>query len=107
MAISNEIIEEVKKRLVEVYNPQKIYLFGSYAWGCPTEESDLDLLIVVDDSQEKRHKRGKPGIIALWGLGISKDLMVYTQEEAAQRANDPSSLIYKILQQGKVIYARA
>ena len=107
MAISNEVIEEVKKRLIEVYNPITIYLFGSYAWGCPTEDSDLDLLIIVDDSKEKRHKRGKPGIIALWGLGISKDLMVYTQEEAAERANDPSSLIYKIVQQGKVIYARS
>ena len=106
MIISNEVIEEVKTRLIEVYNPVKIYLFGSYAWGYPTEDSDLDLLIVVDDSQEKKHKRSRPGYEALWGLGISKDLMIYTQHEFDQRANDPSSLMYKILKNGKVLYAR-
>ena len=96
MAISNEVIEEVKRRLIEVYDPIAIYLFGSYAWGCPTEDSDLDFLIVVEKSDEQRHKRGKPGFLALWGLGISKDLMVYTQDEVEQRASDTTSLIHKI-----------
>jgi predicted nucleotidyltransferase len=105
--ISQETIEEVKKRLVEVYDPLKIYLFGSYAWGCPTEESDLDFLIVVDDSQEKRHKRSKPGYEVLWGLNISKDLMVYTQQELADRVTDQNSLISKIVNQGKVLYVKS
>ena len=55
--ISPEMIEEVKNRLVSTYNPEKIYLFGSYAWGTPDEESDLDLLVVVKTSDEKSHKR--------------------------------------------------
>jgi len=42
--ISQETIEEVKNRLVKTYDPISIYLFGSYAWGHPTEDSDLDLL---------------------------------------------------------------
>ena len=46
--ITNEVIEEVKNRLVKTYDPLAIYLFGSYAWGTPTEESDLDLVIIVD-----------------------------------------------------------
>ncbi len=40
-------MEDVKNRLVRAYNPLTIYLFGSYAWGTPTEDSDLDLVIVV------------------------------------------------------------
>ena len=44
--ITPEIIEEVKKRLIAVYKPEAIYLFGSYAWGAPTEGSDLDLLVI-------------------------------------------------------------
>lgn len=107
MIISNETIEEVKKRLVEVYDPLKIYLFGSYAWGHPTEESDLDFLIVVDDSQEKRHKRSKPGYEVLWGLNISKDLMVYTQQEVETRLTDQNSLLSKIVNQGKVLYVKS
>jgi predicted nucleotidyltransferase len=106
MPITQEVIEEVKKRLIDVYNPLKIYLFGSYAWGSPTEDSDLDLLIVIEESNEKRHKRGKPGYMALWGMDISKDLMIYTKDELEQRATDPSSLIYKILKEGRVLHAR-
>lgn len=107
MAISNEVIEEVKKRLIKVYDPFKIYLFGSYAWGCPTEDSDLDFLIVIDSSEEKRHKRSKRGYEVLWGLDISKDIMVYTKEELEACLADQNSLVYKIVNQGKVLYARA
>jgi predicted nucleotidyltransferase len=104
--ITPEIIEEVKNRLVNVYQPEAIYLFGSYAWGHPDEESDLDLLVVVRQSDEKSHKRSLPGRRALWGLNIAKDIMVYTQDEFNERVIDPTTLIYKIKTKGRVIYAR-
>ena len=102
--ITPEIIEEVKKRLVSVYEPEAIYLFGSYAWGHPDEESDLDLLVVVRTSEEKSHKRCILGRRALWELNIAKDLIVYTQDEFNERITDPTSLLYKIKNNGKVIY---
>ena len=105
--ITPEIIEEVKNRLVNVYNPEAIYLFGSYAWGTPDEESDLDLLVVVQSSDERSHKRTIVGRRALWELDIPKDLIVYTQEEFNARIIDSTSLVYKIKNNGKVIYARS
>lgn len=105
--ITHETIEEVKNRLIKVYNPLEIYLFGSYAWGTPTEDSDLDLLIVIEESDEKRHKRGKPGFEALWGMCISKDLIVYTKDELEKYSADPTSLVHKILKDGKALYVRA
>lgn len=105
--ITQEIIEEVKKRLVNVYKPESIYLFGSYAWGHPDDESDLDLLVVVRASDEKSHKRCIPGRRALWELNIAKDLIVYTQDEFNARVTDSTSLLYKIKTSGKVIYARS
>ena len=104
--ITPEIIEEVKNRLVEVYHPELIYLFGSYAWGNPDEDSDLDLLVVVHASDEKSHKRSIVGRRALWELDIAKDLIVYTNDEFNERITDPTSLLYKIKNDGKVIYAR-
>lgn len=86
---------------------RKIYLFGSYAWGIPAAESDLDLLVVVHDSNEKSHRRSMAGRRALWELDIPKDLMVYTEEEFNARVTDPTSLLYKIKNNGKVIYARS
>lgn len=105
--INKEIINEVKNRLVKAYDPLAIYLFGSYAWGIPTKESDLDLLIVVEKSEEKSYKRPLPGQRVLFGLGISKDLIVYTKEEFDRYAADVTTLCHKIEQDGRLIYAKA
>ena len=105
--IKKELIEEVKDRLVKAYNPNAIYLFGSYAWGTPTEDSDLDILVVVEKSSEKTYRRPIPGYDALFGLGISKDLIVYTQEEFDKYAHDITTLCYKIKQDGELMYAKS
>ncbi|KKQ32269.1 MAG: Nucleotidyltransferase domain protein [candidate division TM6 bacterium GW2011_GWF2_37_49] len=105
--INKETIEEVKNRLVKTYNPIAIYLFGSYAWGTPTEDSDLDLLIVVDKSDERAIKRSFEGYKALWGLGISKDIIVYTSSEFEHASQKEMSLSHKVKSRGKVIYVRA
>jgi uncharacterized protein len=106
--INKETIEEVKNRLVKTYNPIAIYLFGSYAWGSPTKDSDLDLLIVVDKSDEKSYKRPIHAYVALRGLeDISKDIIVYTKDEFELVSNNVTTLGYKIKKDGKVLYARA
>ena len=105
--ISQETIEEVKNRLIKVYNPVTIYLFGSYAWGNPDEDSDLDLLIVVDSSDEKRHKRGIPGSRSLRGMLIPKDILVFTKDEFDSWAQNVTTLCYKVKNTGKILYARA
>ena len=47
--ISKSKIQEAVKRLADTYQPLTIYLFGSYAWGKPHEDSDLDFLVVMND----------------------------------------------------------
>jgi len=105
--ITQAVIEEVKNRLVKTYNPIAIYLFGSYARGTPNEESDLDLLIVVDASDEKTYKRPVSGHRALRDLDISKDIIVSTKEEFDRAVSDATTLLYKIRRDGALIYARA
>ncbi len=105
--INKDLIEEVKKRLIKTYDPVTIYLFGSYAWGHPDEESDLDLLIVVDKSDEKSYRRPVAGHMALRGLDISKDIIVQTKEVFDHRSREITTLEFKIKRDGKVLYARA
>lgn len=99
-----EIIETVKERLIKAYNPRTVYLFGSFAWGKPDEHSDLDLLVVIDSSDEKPYKRLLKGINALSGLRIAKDILVYTGTEFEELASDVSTLCYKIKKEGVKLY---
>ena len=105
--INKDMIEEVKNRLVKAYDPVAIYLFGSYAWGTPTEDSDLDLLIVIDKSDERPIKRSLTGYKVLWGLEVAKDIIVYTNEEFEASAQKEASLSCRVKNHGKMIYARA
>ena len=105
--INKKTIEEVTSRLVKTYNPLEIYLFGSYAWGTPNEDSDLDILIVVEKSSEKSYRRPVSGHHALFGLMIPKDIIVYTQKEFKKSSNDETNLMFKIKKEGKKIYAKA
>lgn len=104
--ISQAIINEAIKRLVKVYDPLQIYLYGDYVWGSPNEESTFDLLIVIEESDERVLKRGYLAFEALLGLKIPQNVVVFTKEEFDKYAKDPKSNTYEIKNRGKVLYAR-
>jgi predicted nucleotidyltransferase len=105
--VTQAVIEEVKNRLVKAYDPIAIYLFGSYAWGKPDEDSDLDILIVVEKSDEKSYKRPVRGYDVLSGLGVSKDLIVHTKEEFDRSLASAHTLCAKIARDGRLLYAKS
>ncbi|MBT9169734.1 MAG: hypothetical protein DDT18_00069 [Actinobacteria bacterium] len=74
--VDRAVIDEVVRRIVERVRPQKIILFGSYAYGRPHADSDLDILVVME-SELPRYKRAVPIYRALAGLLIPKDVLVY------------------------------
>jgi len=106
--ITLEQIEQAKLRLVEAYNPTKIYIFGSYAWGKPNEDSDLDLMIIVPSSENsKPHLRSYDGYMALGGIGFPKELIVLTEEEFEVRSSNEAYLAFKVKNEGICIYSRS
>lgn len=105
--ISKQQIEEVKQRLIKTYDPLAIYIFGSYAWGHPTEDSDLDLLVVVDQYKHDRFSDMAEGHKSLIGMNISKDILLYTKEQFEKSIADNLSLCHKIFKNGEKIYAKA
>ena len=104
--VNEQEIQAITQRLVRLYNPQAIYLFGSYAWGHPDEDSDLDFLVIVD-KVEDRYKALVAGHRELSDLSVPKDLLVVTNEEFEARSQNVSQFMYKIKHKGKQIYARA
>lgn len=104
--IKKSTVEHIKDTLVAVYKPLKVYLFGSYAWGKPTKNSDLDFLIVVSKSTTPSYKRPVKGYHALWGMTVPKDILVFTKKEFEELSEDVTTLCYKIKHEGKVLYAK-
>ena len=98
------VIEEATRRLVAEFQPEQIWLFGSYAWGEPTEDSDLDLVVVVPSSQERNLQRVRRANQTLRGIGLPKDVLVHTRSEFETYHDVASSLTYKIIHEGKLLY---
>lgn len=97
-------IEEARKRLVQGLHPERIILFGSHAWGTPGPDSDLDLLVIVADSDKPPHKRAQAAYRSLTGLGVPCDVIVQTRAEAEQASRVRTSLTSKALREGRVLH---
>ena len=79
-------LAEILDRLCNAFAPVAICLYGSYACGTPNRHSDIDPLVVVEDSNLNPYKRDAAAYRALSGLGVAKDVQVYTRDEFEQRA---------------------
>lgn len=99
------LIEEATRRIVAAFNPERIILFGSYAYGQPTPDSDMDLLIVMDTITPP-HKRAVPVRKLLKHMGIAKDIIVKTPEEFERFKDIVGTIIYPAAHMGKVLYER-
>ena len=102
--LSTELLSKIEQRLVAALEPEQIILFGSYAYGEPTEDSDIDLLVIVSRSDEPRYRRSRIAYKALRGIGVPKDILVMTRTEVDRKAELSSSLVSQALERGRVIY---
>lgn len=75
------LLSEMTARLVSQFDPDQIILFGSHAWGSPSTDSDIDLLVIVPDSQERPAARMRRALACLEGLNVAKDVLVRTRQE--------------------------
>jgi len=98
-------LQAIVSRLVDLFHPSRIYLFGSTARGDEGPESDLDLMVVVDDSPVPALQREMAACRALCGIRSAADVLVWTRREFDARLSVPSSLPATILREGKLLHA--
>jgi predicted nucleotidyltransferase len=97
-------LQELVRRLVEAYQPQRIYLFGSKARGDEGPDSDYDLLLVVADDAPAERQRSRLAYQALRGTGVAADVLVWTQSRFDRRSRVVASLPATVLREGKLIH---
>ena len=98
-------IKKITDQIVKKYKPEKIILFGSYAWGKPNKDSDVDLFI-VKNTKETRTKRHLKVDRILLNRTFPLDILVYTPKEIKERLSLGDFFIKDIAQKGKTIYAK-
>ncbi len=100
-----DILGDTVSRIRSVCDPQKIILFGSYASGISTKDSDVDLMIVLS-TDEQPHRRSLPILRALRGLPYPKDIVVKTPAEFERYRDVIGTIIYPAAHFGAVLYER-
>ena len=100
-----EAIEEIGRRLVEFYHPERIYLFGSAARGDFGPDSDLDFCVVLADEAPEALFRSGEIYGKLRGTGYPKDIVPWRRTDFdARAAHVVASLPATIIREGRLIY---
>ena len=103
--VTEERLREVVRRIVEAFDPERIILFGSHAWGEPTPHSDVDLLIVMKDGERPARRSARVARILL-DVPFPIDILVRTPTELQHRLRIGDYFIQEILEQGQMLYER-
>jgi len=102
--ISKEEIKEFVKEIVKKFEPEKIILFGSYGYGRPDEESDVDLFVIMNTKKSSIAQEVE--IRMEIERNFPLDLIVMTPEETEKRINQGDTFLQAILEKGEVLYEK-
>ena len=101
--VSQEKLDQIIRRIVEVAKPEKIILFGSAARGEMGPHSDVDLL-VIKGGDIHRGRLTEEIYMHLSGVGQAVDVVVVTPEDVERYRDSFALVIYPALREGKVVY---
>ena len=104
--VTDELLKEVVERIVDAFAPQQVILFGSYAHGKPTLDSDVDLLIVMET--EERPSKQRQAVSRLFReRPFPMDIVVRTPREMKRSMERVDPFIHEILERGRILYDRS
>ena len=96
-------IEELGRRIGHEFHAHRVVLFGSYASGAPTDDSDVDLLVVAETTLPPRKRYGAVRrLVADYPAAF--DIIVATPGEYARRRSTVNTAIYIAEKTGRVLY---
>ncbi len=97
-------LAEIIRRLVETFQPERIYLFGSKARNDAGTDSDYDLMVIVSDDAKRERRQIRRAYEALRGTGTAADVLVWTSRDFNSRLHLAASLPATIQREGRLVY---
>jgi predicted nucleotidyltransferase len=101
--VTRKQIDAVVQKIVQEFHPEKVILFGSYAYGKPNADSDVDLLVVME-SDERPARRAIRVVRQLLDVPFPMDVLVRTPQEVRQRLQMNDCFVREIVERGRVLY---
>jgi uncharacterized protein len=98
-------LARIIERLIDAYEPERIYLFGSKARGDYGADSDFDVLVVVLDTAPLHRKRSRLAYEVLRGTGMAADVRVWSCSAFESRVHLATSLPAAVMREGKLLHA--
>ena len=103
--VTEALLAGITQRIVEKFQPYQVVLFGSYAYGAPDLDSDVDLLVVMDSDEPMAQRIRRVTEVAKVRF-LPMDVIVRTPAEMAERLAMGDFFLADILEKGKVLYHR-
>jgi predicted nucleotidyltransferase len=100
--VNKEAIQKVAREIVGRFHPRKVILFGSHAYGRPTEDSDVDLLVIMET--EERNLPQALKISRAISHPFPMDLLVLKPREVQTRLQGGDLVLREILTKGEVLF---
>ena len=101
--ISEQVIQQAVKRIVDAAKPSRVILFGSYGRGDANEDSDLDLMVIESEVSSKYDEMVRLRK-SLGSVGAGVDVLVYSEAEIEERRDWCTTPVYWALREGRVLY---
>lgn len=103
------LLQQMVETIVREVSPETIILFGSRARGDARFDSDVDLLVVESEPfspQRSRRKEAARLYMALRGLAVSKDILLYSRDEFDHWKSSPNHVVGRAHREGRVLHGR-
>ena len=103
----DEIIKEVVDKIATTFKPEKIIIFGSYAYGHPTEKSDVDILVIMNTGKrEVKRMIAVSKLLREYNKKLDFDIIVKTPVEIKHLLDIRDPFICTIISKGRVGFAK-
>jgi len=104
--INDDVLSEIRERLVRRFHPEKIILFGSQARGTADKRSDVDLLVICR-FKGKRRRLMVEMTRALLEIDYAFDVVILRPEEMEQDRDIPGTIGRYAYKEGKIVYEQS